>query len=166
MARILPWAAYILSVLISWKFCAGYWVVGPVFWLALLAANYGHICQRFSPRHLALGFASTLVYALIYWMANNTWQFRREWVDMLAGGLTAGVILGSILMPSIQALLFGMDFKTAGAVSLALILSWYGVNFISWVDEAIGVKPDIDYGLIAIALWQGIYLRRLKPILK
>ena len=81
---------------------------------------------------------------------------------MLAGSLTAGVAVGSLLMVSTHALLFGTDVKKVRSTFLLLVGSWYGVAVISLIGDAVGWRPAfLDYSLIAIALWQGIYISRL-----
>ena len=163
LKKIIPWAAYITSVLISWKFCAGFWVVGPVFALCFLAANYECVLSaRSYPKHLIFILASTLIYALVFLIADKGWKFHQDSLDAVGGSLTGGVVLGSILMPFVHAKLFGIDLKTAGRVSLWLVISWYAVVLVSLIDEWAGVKFSIDYTLIGIILWQGIYFKRLK----
>ena len=72
-------------------------------------------------------------------------------------------MVGSLLMPFIHAKLFAVDLKTAKVVSVWLIVSWYVVISASLIDERPGIEPPIDYIFIAIAFWQGIYFKRLKP---
>lgn len=81
---------------------------------------------------------------------------------MLFGGLTAGVILGSCLMPIFHKLIFSEDSKRVKKVILRMILSWYLVNLFSLLDNLLGIPGQINYLLIAIALWQGIYFWYLK----
>ncbi len=163
MKKIFPFLAYAASVFVSHRFLTEYWVVGPVFGVALLLANPERVFKKLSFQHLLFLGASTLIYALVLWISNHGWKFREEGIDMLFGSTSAAIAVGSLLLPSVHALLFGTDFKTVRSVSLALILSWYGTLLLSWLDETIGIKPPIDYSLVALALWQGIYLKRLKP---
>lgn len=162
MAILISILAYLLSVFVSWKYCAGYWVVGPVFAAAILMAHFKQVGKKFSLRHVAWILASTLVYALVYWISRKGWAFQQDWLDMLAGSLTAGVIAGSLLMPAIHAYLFDVPSKSARKASLLLILSWYVTIFLSLLDEKLGFKPHIEYDFVAIALWQGIYFRTLR----
>lgn len=162
MAKLVSILAYLLSVFVSWKYCAGYWVVGPVFAVAILLAHFKQVAKKFSFRHVALILTSTLIYALVYWISRKGWTFQEDWLDMLAGSLTAGVIAGSLLMPAVHAYLFDVPLKVVRKVSLFLILSWYVTIFLSLLDEKVGFKPHIEYDFVAIALWQGIYFRTLK----
>lgn len=154
---------YGLTVWLSRGFCASYWVVGPVFAAAVLAFNFQSIhSHRISVRHLLLIASSTLIYALVYWIASKGWKLRPEWLDMLAGGMTSAVVIGSILMPSVHAMLFDLDVAAVRRTVLYLIVSWYAAILLSWIDDRLGLRIPVDYLLIAIALWQAIYLRMLK----
>lgn len=161
MNKLLIVVVYAASVWLSRKLCMGYWYVGPIFALAVCAAN-PQILKKISLRHLAYIAASTLTYALVYGIGAHGWNFKADWLDMLAGAVTGGVIVGSILMPAVHAMLFGADSRTAGKTSLYLILSWYAVNIASLLDDRFNIDAPIDYLLVAIALWQGIYLKNLK----
>jgi len=163
MRKIFPFLIYAASVFVSHRFLTEYWVVGPVFGAALLLANSEQVFKKLSFQHFLFLGASTLIYALVLWISNHGWKFKEDWIDMLFGSTTAAIAVGSLLLPSIHALLFGTDFKAVRSVSVALILSWYGTLLLSWLHETIGIKLHIDYSLVAVALWQGIYLKRLKP---
>jgi len=160
--RLAPIAAYAVSVFISSYYTAEYWVVGPVFAAAALAVNYPAVSKKFSSKHLLFIAASTLIYALVFLIANRGWKIEADWLDMLAGSATAGVVLGSILMPSVHAMLFGAEIKTVRSVCLWLIASWYAVNLLAWLGDQFDFAHGINYNLLSVALWQGIYLRRLK----
>ncbi len=159
---ILPILAYAVSVYVSWKFCAGYWVVGPVFAAALIIANLDTVRKKFSLKPYGLVILSTLIYALVFWISEKGWRLQPEWLDMLAGSLSAGVILGSVLMPALHASLYGFEVKNAQITSAALIVSWYVCISLSLMKEYMGLRLPISEGLLAIALWQGIYLNRMK----
>lgn len=158
--KIVPLIAYAASVWISRKYAAGYWVVGSVFALAALTVNYPTL-KKFSLKHLLFIGASVLTYALVYWISRG-WELKPEWLDMIAGSLSAAVVTGSILMPSIHAMLFGTDYKTVRETSLLMITAWYGMLLLSGIDDKIGLTVPIDYLLLTIALWQGFYLKWLK----
>ncbi len=164
MKKLIPWIIWIVSTFVSHLYDASYWVVGPVFAAALLIANYEQLIKKFSWRHLALIICSTLIYALVFWIADKGWKLDRDWLDMLIGSTTAGVVVGSLLMPSVHAILFGIDFKTVRSVFLWLVASWCVVTIVSSINDALGSKVDFDFSLAAIALWQGIYLMRLKKL--
>lgn len=156
---VLIWAA---ASYFSRQYAAGYWAVGPIFGGALYLVNRERVFKKFSPRHLLLFIASVLIYALVYLVAAKGWKFRNDWLDMLAGGVSGGVIVGSVLMPSVHAMLLGNDLKTVRAVSIKLIAVWYIAIFLSKIFEIAGVPYRIDFLWISIAAWQGIYLKYLK----
>lgn len=162
MAHIVAIVAYLASVYISREYCDGYWVVGPVFAAAALIAHYGASGLKVSFRHALFLVASTLVYALVYWIYQHGWDFRRDEVDMLIGSLSMGVVAGSILMPALHAFLFDVDMKKVRRTAGLLIVSWYLVIFVSKLDNEFGFPISLDYTLLAIAAWQAVYLSSLK----
>jgi hypothetical protein len=114
-------------------------------------------------RHWQFLLACTLTYAFVFFLAEYSgWRLSPDLLDMLFGSLTAGVVAGSLLLPFFHSLIFGTDRKAARAVALWLVLSWYGVSVLAWADDALNVTVNVDYLFVAIALWQGIYLRRMK----
>lgn len=158
----IPWIAWALSVWISDTYAAGYWIVGPVFGAAVLAANRERVFRHLSFKHALFLAASTLIYALVYGLSAKGWRFQPDLLDMLAGATTAGVIVGSLLMPLVHAYLFAVDFKTVRRVSLKMIAAWYLAVLVSWIDDRLNIPFNVDYLLIAIALWQGIYIKNMK----
>lgn len=162
LSNILAVVVYGLSVYVSGRHAAQMWVVGPVFALAVLGVNAAQLKSTQALRYLFLMMASTLIYAGVFLLADRGWKFRNDWLDMLFGGLSAGVVLGSLLMPAVQAFLFGRDLKTVRQTSFSLILAWYLVILISGLEGALGLGLQIDYIFVSVALWQGIYLYRLR----
>ena len=136
--------------------------MGPVFAVAYLLADFGRVKKKFSILHLFFIAASTLTYTLVYWMAGKGWRFENDTLDMLMGSLTAGVVVGSLLLPFVHGILFGVDLGTVRKVSIRLIASWYVTLFLSKIDEIFNIPGSINYAFVAIALWQGIYFRFLK----
>lgn len=162
-------AQTLLSVLIwlaasyfSRQYAAGYWVVGTLFGAAVLLCNRARVFKSISIQHVLFFIGSVLIYALVYLIAAKGWKFQNDWVDMLAGGVTGGVVVGSILLPVLHAMLFAGDIKTSRSVSLKLIASWYITLLLSKIFESAGVKYRVDFLWLSIAAWQGIYLKYMK----
>ena len=162
MKRAIPWILYIACVFISRHFARGYWVVGPVFALTCLLIHGGNIRKSVSAKSVVFILFSTITYALVYWIAEHGWHLKQDILDLLIGSMTAGVVLGSFLMPFLHGLTYSVNAHTIRNVSLKLIVSWYLVCLVSFVDNTLNIPWNIDYISIAIALWQGIYLRSLK----
>jgi hypothetical protein len=162
MKKIIPWLVYAASVFLSAHFAAGYWAVGLIFGIAVLLANFEAVRSKLSLQHLVFVVASILIYALVYWMADKGWKFNQDWLDSLIGSFSAGVVVGSLLLPFVHSILFGTDPKRIQSTALALIGSWYGVVLLSWLCGYFKIKLPVTYIQIAIALWQGIYLARLR----
>lgn len=162
MRQIFPWIVYGASVFLSRQYADGYWAVGPIFGAACLLVHFEKLKKGVAPRHGLFVIASTFTYALVYWIADHGWSFKEDTLDMLFGALSSGVVVGSLLMPFLHGLLFSTDIKTVRKASVSLVLSWYGANLLALADDALHVPWEVDYLLVAIALWQGLYLRSLK----
>lgn len=162
MNRLITLAIYAASVFVSDRFSRGFWIVGPVFALAYLLIYRKDLKNLLNIQSASFIAASTLTYALVYTLASKGWNFKNDLLDLLFGSMTAGVIVGSLLMPFIHSLLFSTDMKNVRKTALWLIASWYGVCLISLIDDFLQIPWNLDYLLISIALWQGIYIRRLK----
>lgn len=161
MSTLISLAVYAAGVFISWKYCAGYWVVGPVFAAEVLLINFSQLKKSELFRYVLFAVLSTVIYALVYRMRDAI-QLNPEWLEILVGSWTAAIVMGSILMPAIHAFLFEADVKNARQTALFLILSWYAVLLFAFVDDKFHLTSGNYNMLLAIALWQGIYLRRLK----
>lgn len=159
LISVLIWLA---ASYFSRQYAAGYWIVGSVFGAAVLLCNRERVFKSISIPHVLFFLASVLVYALVYLIAAKGWKFQNDWADMAAGGLTGGVIVGSILLPVLHTMLFAGDIKTVRSVSLKLIASWYITLLLSKVFESLGAEYRIDFLWISVAAWQGIYLKYLK----
>jgi len=173
MPKVIAWLTYALSVVISIRYCAQYWVVGPVFGLAYLITNYLILIPRrdlWGRAVLFLG-ASTFTYALVYsvtnhgfnlpWSNQKGWSFNNDYLDGLFGPFTIAIVLGSVILPVLHGFIFPTDFKRIRKVSLRLIGSWYAVIAVSLVQEFFKIPGDVYYAYIGLALWQGIYMRHL-----
>lgn len=160
--RLFQIMIYAACVVISREYCASYWVVGGVFALAWLIIRWTALDKQYLKALLFIA-VSTLVYALVYGLESHGWRFEHDLIDIFFGSLSAGVVMGSILLPYLHAFIFSGKFKQNRAgLSFLLILSWYFSVLLSVLDQASGLPGSVDYLLIAIALWQGIYLRYFK----
>lgn len=162
MNPIAALAVYAAGVWVSWKYCAGYWIVGPVFAAEVLIINFNQLKKSSLFRYVLFAGFSTLIYALVFRIADKAWRLEPEWLDMLAGSMTGAVIIGSVLMTAVHAFLFETDIKTARKAALNLIVSWYVVTLLSILDQKLKLTSGHYYGLTGIAVWQGLYLYSLK----
>lgn len=162
MNSVISIVIWLAASYLSRQYAAGYWVVGAVFGAALFLSNRDRVLKKINLQHLLLFAGSILVYALVYLIAAKGWRFQNDWLDMLTGSVTSGVIVGSVLMPVLQAMLLGGEMKVVRSVSLKLIASWYITLIFSKVLESVGIGTKIDFLWVSIAVWQGIYLKYLK----
>ncbi len=162
MKKIFSLLIWFVCALVCRQYAAGYWVVGPVFALAVFLVNRDKVFGKISAQHVIFTASSTLIYALVYRLADKGWKLSPDWFDMLAGGFTAGVVLGSVLLPCVHMLLFGGNFKEVRSVTAMQVISWYVILLLSWGFEKLDFRQPVDFMFVAIAVWQGIYLKRMK----
>ena len=156
MYRIVKIASYLLGAFASAKLCAAYWYVGPIFGAVVLVWCFGRSVRPSLFRLLAFLLCSTLLYALVFLIANSrqpVWMF--EPFDMLAVGVSAG----SILLPQSHVLLLGGRWSSAAVTSILLILSYFAVYCLFFLVEKIGLSSSYSMYILAY-IWQGVYLLR------
>lgn len=152
---------YALSVFISCKYAAGYWVVGPAFGFAVVCWD-SRIFKKFVPlKHGAYLAASTLIYALVYTIASQDWRRGSELADSLFGSLPIAIVAGSILLPLAHKLFLTAKTKALAETIPLLILSYYILLIISLADDTWHLGWDFNYLYLNIGIWQVIYLRFL-----
>ncbi len=156
--RLIKLAIYFLCVWISTKFADGYAVVGPVFGLAVVAYDSKFFTNISREKHVGFLIASTLIYALVYWMSLRKWESSFEFFNYLIGPFALGVVLGSVLLPYAHKMFFKKSPVLTKQVIAFLLISFYTVTFFAYVYNEFGIGFSFNYAAIAIALWQGIYL--------
>lgn len=154
---------YVASVLISVKYAGGYWVVGPVFGLAVIGWDSDTFCKINAARHLPFLAASTLIYALVYHVSSQRWGNGSDLAESLYGPLPIAVIIGSVLLPVAHEFFLKATDRNFARVIPLLIFSHYLVSMLSFANEHMNFGINFNYLLATIALWQGIYLYCLFP---
>ena len=147
---------YVLGAWISKERCAEPWIVGPVFGAVVLAWNATDLRALARPKSLVFLALSTLIYALVFFIADSGWKLEPEWLDWLAGSLPLGVAAGSILLPLAHPRLLGGGAPPI-RTSLALAASFYAATGIGGLLDRYA-PFDFDYYAVAVFLWQGLYL--------
>jgi len=153
--RLVVFAA---SAWISVKYAVGYWVVGPVFGLAVVSWDSNTFKKFVAVKHLSFLAASTLSYALVYHVSTLNWGHGSDFLDSMIGSLPIAVVVGSILLPLAHKLLFSSDFKRAARLIILLILSFYIITLISFGNDHFEWGFKINFLAISITVWQGLYL--------
>ena len=158
IARFLIYAS---SVFISCKYATGYWVVGPVFGLAVVCWDSDNLKKFVAPKHGAYFAASTLIYALVYFIASKNWNRGSDLADSLFGSLPIAIVTGSFLLPLAHKLFLGAKVKTLVRTIPLLIFSYYVLAMVSLANDTWHLGWDFKFLFLNIGIWQGIYLYTL-----
>lgn len=163
MEILLRFAVYAASVAVSNKFAAGYWVVGPVFGLAVLVFLWRR-AKAYWPGAAAYVAASTLIYALVYRIAGFKWgASSSDFSSYFIGPFPVAVLVGSILLPCAHAIILRCPRALAWRTVAMLAASFYFVTFLAYLNSERGIGPYVSSWLpIMIAVWQGVYLLSFK----
>lgn len=158
MTTLFKWLIYAVSAGISIKFADGYWVVGPVFGLSVTAWDSNLFRNFDGRRHGTFLISSTLIYALVYWVAMRKWESQFEEVNYFFGPFPLGVVLGSVLLPLAHALIFKNAQARIKRTIISLAACFYVVMFFAYLGNRFWPENHFNFVAVAIALWQGIYL--------
>ncbi len=149
---------YLASVWVSVKFADGYWVVGPVFGMAVISYDSKSFRNLVIGKHALFLLASTLIYSLVYWISIRKWGWPSESLDYFAGPFPAAVVTGSILLPFAHRAIFGASAGRTLQTTLWLSFSFFLVTLTTFINDRFSFGLHVNFIAIAIALWQGIYL--------
>ena len=158
MEGFFKFAVFAASASISVKYAAGYWVVGPVFGLAVVSWDSNTFKNIVAVKHLSFLAASTLIYALVYRISTLNLNHASDFLDSTIGSLPIAVIVGSILLPLTHKMLFSKSLKSTVRVILCLILSFYAITLISFFNDHYGWGLRINFLAVSVTVWQGLYL--------
>ncbi len=158
LQKIVRFVIYASSVLISAKYAAGYWVVGPVFGLAVVAYRSQDLKKLFKPKDISFLIASTLIYAFVYHISSQNWNYGSDLADSLYGSFPIAVITGSVLLPLAHQMIFGANAKTFKKAVVALIASYYLVTLVSMLRDVLTPGLSLNLMLLLVGAWQGTYL--------
>ena len=149
---------YTVSVWISIKYADGFWVVGPVFGLAVITCDSKLFRDINRDRHISFLIASTLIYALVYWVAMRKWETEIEIINYLISPFPLGIVLGSILLPLAHQVILKKSVVKTKWVTPALIASFYFISLLALLNNEFHIGFRFNFLAVMIALWQGIYL--------
>lgn len=156
--KLIYFIIYISSVAISLKYANSYWVVGPVFGLVVITLDSASFRSFVASKHVAYLAASSLIYALVYHISRQNWNHGSDLMDSLAGSFPAAVITGSILLPLAHRVFLSAVWKKVWRTTVILIAAYYFVTVLSWANDASGMNFRVNFLMILIAAWQGLYL--------
>ncbi len=155
VARFLIYAS---SVFISCKYANSYWVIGPVFGLAVICWDSRNFRNFAAVKHVAFLISSTMIYALVFFVSSQNWNHGSDFTDSFFGSLPIAVITGSILLPLAHKFLLKTGTKILFRTMPLLILSYYCVAAFSLANDAWKWGFQINFLFLTIGLWQGFYL--------
>jgi hypothetical protein len=136
----------------SFKHCADYWYVGPIFGAVVLIWSANAPRELLNVRAAAFFVASTLIYALVYGVH-----------DELPDGDVSfylAVGLGTVLLPLAHHVFLGGPRKRMLAAIPLLYALWYAASHALGRLELRGLEKLLNM----VSVWQGLYLwLMLKP---
>ena len=156
--KIIRFLIYACSVFVSSKYANDYWVVGPVFGLAVVCWDSNNFRSFTAAKHLAFLAASTLIYALVFHISSQNWGHGSDFSDSLFGPLPVAVITGSILLPVAHTIFLKASTKKVARTIPLLVLSYYLVSFVSLANDTWKLGWVINFLFVSIGAWQGAYL--------
>ena len=156
--NLIRFAIYVCSAFVSCKYFNGHWIVGPVFGLAVVGWDSKNFRDLSAAKHLAFLAASSLIYALVFQISTQNWNHGSDLYDSLFGSLPIAVITGSILLPAAHKALLKAETKKSVRTIPLLILSYYVIAFFSLGNDTWKWGLQINFLLLSISAWQGIYL--------
>ncbi len=154
-------AIYVLGAWVSQERLAEHWVVGPVFGCVVVLWDSPGFAALPRRAHLAFIAASTLIYALVFQIADAAWGLEPEALEWVIGSVPAGVAVGSFLLPWAHRRLIGGEGLSVVRTALVLLGSFYAVTWIGGILDRLGLGGGFNYFSLTVYLWQGLYLRLL-----
>ncbi len=149
---------YACSVYISCQYVNDYWVVGPVFGLAVIGWDSNNFKSFVAIKHIAYLAASSLIYALVFHISSQNWNRGSDFSDSLYGSLPIAVVTGSVLLPLAHKVLLKAKPEVLARTIPPLIFSYYVVAFVSLANDTWGWGWSMNFLLLSLGAWQGIYL--------
>lgn len=143
-------AAFVVGACVSYKYMAGYWVIGPVFGAVVLFWYADSPQKAASLKVPSFFLASTLIWALVFWMSGKEKISHQD--------ILVPVAAGSVLLPLAHMFFLNASLRR----TLIAVPVIYGVFFVSYrlteyfhtVDRGV----LIQYSLNVVVAWQAAYL--------
>lgn len=149
MIKILTPAAkifiFFIGAYFSYKHCASYWVVGPIFGVVVIVWNARSLPELTKAQNLAFLFCSTVIYALVYWIASRNSD----------RGFFVAVAVGAVLLPVAHKIYFSVSWKRTLIVIPCLYGLWYGIgSLIAQLHFEGTMETIVNY----VSIWQVLYI--------
>ena len=146
------------SAWVSNKYADGYWVVGPVFGMAVVSYSMKSLNDLNIFRHAAFLVVSTLIYALVYRISRLQWGNDTDLFNYFIGSFPAAIVTGSVLMSAAHAIFFNKSKEAMVRGIVALVVSFYFLTFLMYFNEKSHLGLQLQWITLMIAVWQGMYL--------
>ena len=153
--RLLVFAA---SAWVSNKYADGYWIVGPVFGMAVVSFDLKSLKDLNIFKHASFLAASTLIYALVYRISRLEWGNNTDLFEYFIGSFPAAIVTGSVLLSVAHTILFNKSKDVMVRAIAGLVVSFYALVFLMYFNDKSHLGWNIQWIAVMIAVWQGMYL--------
>ena len=153
--RLLVFAA---SAWVSNKYADGYWVVGPVFGMAVVSYDMKSFRDLNIFKHAFFIAVSTLVYALVYRISRLEWGNGTDLFDYFIGSFPAAIVTGSALMAVAHTVFFNKSKEVMVRAIAAMVVTFYLLVFFMYFNEKSHLGLRFQWIAFMITVWQGTYL--------
>ena len=150
--------AYGVSVWLSNKYAGGYWVVGPVFGVAVVLHDMKDIHDLRPVKHGLFIVFSTLIYALVYRISLLKWGTDTPLYNYVIGPMPAAIVTGSILMAFMHTVVMNKSKEQMLRAVIVLIVGYYFVTALMFANEKFSLNLNVQWMMVLIGAWQGLYL--------
>ena len=149
---------YGVSVWVSNKYADGYWVVGPVFGLAVVSYDMKSFKDLDFVKHAIFVALSTLIYALVFRISRLEWGTDTDLFHYFIGSFPAAIVTGSVLMSVMHTVVFNKSKELMVRAIITLIACYYGVTLAMYINDKSNLGFHVQWITVMIAAWQGLYL--------
>ena len=146
--------AFLIGAYISALHVAEYWTVGPVFGLVVLIWHAKSPRDLYDPMGLTFLFASTFIYAIVYWISLRHVPTLPRAPHLLDATFLA-VLAGSFLLPQAHMRWLGLERRLAIPTAVTLIVVYYLSGLLL---NAVELPGWLSRWVNAVSIWQGTYL--------
>ena len=149
---------YGASVWLSNRYADGFWVVGPVFGLAVVLFEMKSFKDLSPVKHGLFIGLSTLIYALVFRISRLEWGSDTDLYHYFIGSFPAAIVTGSVLMSVIATVVLNKSKEQMVRAIILLVCCYYFVTLAMYINEKSHLGLHVQWITVMIAAWQAIYL--------
>ena len=150
--------AYAASAWISTQYAGGFWVVGPVFGLAVVVSDSQGLKSLQPVKHVLFIALSTLIYALVYRISLLKWGADNDLYNYVIGSFPVAIVTGSVLMAFMHSVVLNKSKDLMVRAAVSLVVCYYAITLLMYVAEKEHLNVHVPWLGILITAWQGMYL--------